>query len=93
MLITTLSAYMRRKLMENEHKPGWEDEKFGDLLIGLHEEKYEWLDEIRRSDSSVESMWGEAADLCNYIAMVTDAAVKKRMKIIDEFRIENSQQV
>lgn len=77
-LITTLSAYQRLKLTENSHKPGWEEEQFDSLILGLHSEKYELLAEIADPDSTPEKIWREAADVANYAAMLASEAVRRK---------------
>ena len=79
-LIRTLSAFMRKKLAANEHKPHWLDEDYGQLLLGIHNEIYELMSEIANPESTEESIWCEAADVANYVSMVADFVTKRKQR-------------
>lgn len=76
-LILTLGAYQRMKLAENEHKPDWLDEDYGQLLLNLECERREFIVELGNPDATPESVWREGADLANFAAMICQHFAKR----------------
>lgn len=81
-LISTISAYMRYKLVANEHKPHWTEEDHNSLFLGLQDEISELIQEIGNPDFSAERVWSEVADVCNFACFLADLAVKTKTKVI-----------
>ena len=79
-LISTLSAFMRRKFEINVDKPHWDDEEYGQLIVGMYAEVQEFLVELGSPDATPESIWNEAADIANYCSMIADVAGKRKRK-------------
>lgn len=68
---------MARKLDENAHKGGWEEEKISYFFERLIEESVELRDAIiefrRHPDASrAKEVLGEAADVANFALMIAD---------------------
>ena len=83
-LVNTMAAFMRKQLLVNNHKPNGNEETFGDLLLCLHSERLEFLQELSNPDSTPNSIWEEAADFCNRIAMVSDSAVRRKFEAAEK---------
>lgn len=69
-LIQTLSGYMRKKLLANQHKPHWRTHTDGHLESRLLEEEYELYEAILKKDD--EGAWLEAADVAIFAAFRAD---------------------
>ncbi len=62
---------MRAKLLANEHKGGWQNDRVSDLLRRLHEETGELAEAISLL-ALIEEIVGEAADVANFAMMIAD---------------------
>ena len=78
-LIATLSAYMRKGMLVNEHNDSWENEEYGELIIATNEKKYEFLAELANLDATPNDIWNKAADVCSYVVFLADRAVKRKI--------------
>ena len=76
-LIETMAAYMRLKLAQNSHKPSWREQTTEDLIFGLFGEMREFWTALyayqgKPNFQGLEEIRREAADVANYMAMLTD---------------------
>lgn len=78
MLISTLSAYMRKESVANEHKKNGDNEEYGGLIIAMHEKKYGFLAELANPDATPEDIWNKAASLCNDIVFLANESVRRK---------------
>ena len=69
-LILTLSGYMRKKLLANQHKPHWRSNTDEQLDDSLRDEWWELGEAI--AGSNVEEAWLEAADVAIFAAFRAD---------------------
>lgn len=64
---------MVQKLRANDHKRGWEDDGYEDLLLRLREETAELARAIRKNRPPA-TIIKEAADVANFAMMIADNA-------------------
>lgn len=69
-MVLLMADHMRLKLYKYVGvKPGWTHEKIGYLLSRAMEEYAELVTALIIHES-VEKVWSEAADVCNFLSMV-----------------------
>lgn len=78
-VVMRFAEAMERELRENDHKGGWDDESWRQLLPRLKEESNELRDMLRGGPSKwltyanfAECILSEAADIANFAMMIAD---------------------
>jgi NTP pyrophosphatase (non-canonical NTP hydrolase) len=67
---------MEQELRENDHKGGWQNDNWRDLLARLHEEMHE-LWHVCNYGANADIIAEEAADIANFAMMIADNARRR----------------
>jgi len=66
---------MERKLQQNDHKGGWNNDSFHALLRRMREE----VDELESAQSDQEKLIDECADVANFAMMIAENALVEQI--------------